>query len=48
MTCAAHCISGCDWTTRGTWKDADKAAETHTRKTGHATATVTEQEGKRP
>ena len=25
---------------QGTWQAADKAAEAHTRKTGHATATV--------
>jgi hypothetical protein len=41
MTVTAHCISACPWTTQGTWADADKAAEQHTRKTGHATATVT-------
>jgi hypothetical protein len=37
---AAHCIRGCDWTADGTPGAADKAAEAHTRKTGHPTATV--------
>ncbi len=40
MTATAHC-QRCDWTTEGTWRAADKAAEAHTRKTGHPTATVT-------
>ena len=40
MTATAHCISACDWTTHGTWADTDKAAEQHTRKTTHPTATI--------
>jgi hypothetical protein len=40
MTGAAHC-QRCDWTTQGTPHDADRAAEAHTRKTGHPTATIT-------
>ena len=40
MTGAAHC-QRCDWTTTGTPPDADKAAEAHTRKTGHPIATIT-------
>jgi hypothetical protein len=40
VTVTAHCIGRCDWTAEGTWQAADKAAETHTRKTGHPTATV--------
>jgi hypothetical protein len=40
MTGTAHC-QRCDWTAAGTPADADKAAEQHTRKTGHPTATVT-------
>lgn len=40
MTATAHC-QRCDWTTQGTPQDADKAAETHTRKTRHPTATIT-------
>ena len=39
MTGTAHC-QRCGWTAEGTWADADKAAETHTRKTGHPTATA--------
>jgi hypothetical protein len=40
MTGTAHCIGRCDWTTTSTWQDADKAAEQHTRKTSHPTATI--------
>jgi hypothetical protein len=40
MTGTAHCIGRCDWAAQGTWADADKAAETHTRKTRHPTATI--------
>jgi hypothetical protein len=40
VTGSAHCIGRCDWTVSGTPAVADKAAEAHTRKTGHATATV--------
>ena len=40
MTGTAHCVGRCGWTAEGTWAGADKAAETHTRKTGHPTATV--------
>ena len=40
MTGTAHCIGRCDWTAAGTWPDADKAAQTHTRKTRHPTATI--------
>ena len=39
MTATAHCIGRCDWTTTGPWPAADKAAERHTRKTSHPTAT---------
>jgi hypothetical protein len=39
MTGTAHCIGRCDWT--ATPQDADKAADAHTRKTGHPTATIT-------
>jgi hypothetical protein len=40
VTGAAHCQC-CDWTAAGTPADTDKAAEQHTRKTGHAAATAT-------
>lgn len=46
MTGTAHCIRRCEWTARGTWAAADKAAEAHTRKTGHPTATIAEPTGK--
>jgi hypothetical protein len=39
MTASAHCIGRCDWTTTGTPADVDKAADQHTRKTGHPTVT---------
>ena len=39
MTGTAHCVGRCGWAAEGTWDAADKAAETHTRKTGHPTAT---------
>jgi hypothetical protein len=40
VTGTAHC-QRCDWIITGTPADADKAAEQHTRKTGHPTAIVT-------
>jgi hypothetical protein len=40
MTGTAHCVGRCDWAAGGTPAAADKAAEAHTRKTGHPTATV--------
>ena len=40
LTASAHCIR-CDWTAgAGDLPAADRAAETHTRKTGHPTAIV--------
>jgi hypothetical protein len=38
----AHCISRCDWTAAGTPADTDRAADKHTLKTGHPTATIME------
>jgi len=49
MTGTAHCIGRCDCTAAGTWPDADKAAQAHTRKTRHPTATIaTPPAGKAP
>jgi hypothetical protein len=39
MTGTAHC-QRCDWTTAGTPADVDRAADKHTRTTGHPTATL--------
>ena len=39
MTATAHC-QRCSWTAAGTWIDADKAAEKHTKTTRHPTATI--------
>ena len=39
MTAAAHCHR-CTWTTAGTPDTTDKAADKHTRTSGHPTATV--------
>jgi hypothetical protein len=40
LTAAAHCIGRCDWSASGSMAEADKAAERHTKATGHPTATV--------
>ena len=46
MTATAHCVRGCDWTAAGPWADVDKAADKHTRTTGHPTATNATPAGK--
>ncbi len=38
LTAAAHCLR-CEWTAAGSMAEVDKAAEAHTRKTAHPTAT---------
>jgi hypothetical protein len=41
VTASAHCIGSCDWSAGpGTQAEVDEAAEVHTRKAGHPTATV--------
>ncbi len=41
LTASARCIGRCGWTAGpGTQAEADKAAEAHTRKAGHPTATA--------
>lgn len=40
LTASAHCIGRCDWSASGDWASVDKAADAHTRKTHHPTATM--------
>jgi hypothetical protein len=40
VTATAHCIGRCEWTAGpGDWAATDRAAEAHTRKACHPTAT---------
>ena len=47
MTGTSHC-QRCGWTAEGTWTDADKAADKHTRTTSHPTATIATPAAKGP
>jgi hypothetical protein len=38
VTASAACLR-CEWTVAGEWAAVDRAAEAHTRKAGHPTAT---------
>ena len=40
LTATARCIGRCDWSAAGDPATVDRAAEKHTRTTGHPTATL--------